>query len=310
MKKNFRFLAMAVVAMAAAVFTGCSSDDDFLMEPVDSGNLQTRSTTATQVVNFDDATADQLAGPTSYGENLYNGEVVGWYDGNVGFWTVFNTIDGVQKFYCGGIAPSNWSIRSNGTTHEKDWWYSYLNQCSVYNIDVADGASDAGHSGSNFGIVYGYQDQYNSTYMAMPEFTFVDEEVNLVNRNIQYMYVCNSSYTYGVIINGNYWDDGEDDGWTGSAQSLVKTKGWFKVLAYGYKADGSATNGGNPVEFYLADYRDNSATATPAINKWTKWDLSALGSVAKVKFNFEGSDNSKYGLNTPAYICIDDITFN
>ena len=30
MKKNFRFLAMAVVAMAAAVFTGCSSDDDFL----------------------------------------------------------------------------------------------------------------------------------------------------------------------------------------------------------------------------------------------------------------------------------------
>lgn len=28
MKKNFRFLAMAVVAMAAAVFTGCSSDDE------------------------------------------------------------------------------------------------------------------------------------------------------------------------------------------------------------------------------------------------------------------------------------------
>lgn len=31
MKKNFRFLAMAVVAMASAVFTGCSSDDDFLL---------------------------------------------------------------------------------------------------------------------------------------------------------------------------------------------------------------------------------------------------------------------------------------
>lgn len=30
MKKNFRFMAMAVVAMAATVFTGCSSDDDFL----------------------------------------------------------------------------------------------------------------------------------------------------------------------------------------------------------------------------------------------------------------------------------------
>lgn len=31
MKKNLKFLAMAVVAMAAAVFTGCSSDDDFLL---------------------------------------------------------------------------------------------------------------------------------------------------------------------------------------------------------------------------------------------------------------------------------------
>ena len=251
-----------------------------------------------------------MAGPTSYGENLYDGSILGWTDPTIGFWTEFNTVGGVTAFYCGGIAPSNWSIRSNGTTHTQDWWYSYQNQCSVYNTDVADGASNAGHSGSNFGIVYGYLDQYNSTYMAMPEFTFVDEEYNLVNRNIQYMYVCNSAYTYGVIIHGNYWDDGEDDGWTGSAQSLVTSKGWFKVLAYGYKADGSATNGGNPVEFYLADYRDNSSTATPAIEKWTKWDLSALGSVARIKFNFVGSDNSQYGLNTPAYVCIDDITFN
>ena len=34
MKKNLKFLAMAVVAMAAAVFTGCSSDDDFRMRRV------------------------------------------------------------------------------------------------------------------------------------------------------------------------------------------------------------------------------------------------------------------------------------
>jgi hypothetical protein len=30
--------------------------------------------------------------------------------------------------------------------------------------------------------------------------------------------------------------------------------------------------------------------------------------VQSVKFNFEGSDSGAYGLNTPAYICIDDIT--
>lgn len=42
MKKNFRFLAMAVVAMAAAVFTGCSSDDDFLA-PYEESAIQTRA---------------------------------------------------------------------------------------------------------------------------------------------------------------------------------------------------------------------------------------------------------------------------
>ena len=43
MKKNFRFLAMAVLAMAAAVFTGCSSDDDFLA-PYEESAIQTRAT--------------------------------------------------------------------------------------------------------------------------------------------------------------------------------------------------------------------------------------------------------------------------
>lgn len=46
MKKNFRFLAMAVVAMAAAVFTGCSSDDDFLA-PYEESAIQTRAISST-----------------------------------------------------------------------------------------------------------------------------------------------------------------------------------------------------------------------------------------------------------------------
>ena len=37
-------------------------------------------------------------------------------------------------------------------------------------------------------------------------------------------------------------------------------------------------------------------------------DLSGLGdSVCTVAINFEGSDSSTYGLNTPAYVAIDDI---
>ncbi len=45
MKRKLRFLAGACLFTATALFSGCSSDDDFLMDPVDSGTSQTRAVT-------------------------------------------------------------------------------------------------------------------------------------------------------------------------------------------------------------------------------------------------------------------------
>ena len=86
MKKNFRFLAMAVLAMAAAVFTGCSSDDDFLA-PYEESAIQTRATPnpdGTTTITFDDFASSMMAMPTSYGANYY---------GNVGSYTQVEEID-------------------------------------------------------------------------------------------------------------------------------------------------------------------------------------------------------------------------
>lgn len=61
MKKNFRFLAMAVVAMAAAVFTGCSSDDDFLA-PYEESAIQTRAISSTNaLIDFDNVPSSVMA---------------------------------------------------------------------------------------------------------------------------------------------------------------------------------------------------------------------------------------------------------
>ena len=69
MKKNFRFLAMAVVAMAAAVFTGCSSDDDFLA-PYEESAIQTRAISSTNaLINFDNVPSSVMASD-QYGNNL------------------------------------------------------------------------------------------------------------------------------------------------------------------------------------------------------------------------------------------------
>ena len=44
------------------------------------------------------------------------------------------------------------------------------------------------------------------------------------------------------------------------------------------------------------------------MKEWKFCDLSSLGQVTKLEFTFSGSRSNAYGLLTPAYICIDDLT--
>lgn len=37
MRNFYKIMAVATVAVTTAVFTGCSSDDDFMVEPIGSG---------------------------------------------------------------------------------------------------------------------------------------------------------------------------------------------------------------------------------------------------------------------------------
>ena len=75
MKRTFRYLATAAITAAAIAFTACNADDDFYMEPLDSASPETRADVGTDwvTVTFDDVPEDQLAGPSSYGANLYDG---------------------------------------------------------------------------------------------------------------------------------------------------------------------------------------------------------------------------------------------
>lgn len=58
MRNFYKIMAMAVVAMTVAVFTGCSSDDDFL-SPYEESAIQTRATNATNaIIDFDNVPAD------------------------------------------------------------------------------------------------------------------------------------------------------------------------------------------------------------------------------------------------------------
>ena len=89
------------------------------------------------------------------------------------------------------------------------------------------------------------------------------------------------------------------------ARLLRKSAPWLKIVAYGYDsadADPTSDEPTSTAEFYLVNGYN-------VVETWQKWDLSELGKVAKVRFNFLYSDEmgGKYGFTIPGYFAYDDI---
>lgn len=96
--------------------------------------------------------------------------------------------------------------------------------------------------------------------------------------------------------------NGNKFGNIGVAGSMAETNGYFEVILECYDATGKLIDTKTQL---LADYRIGNTQVTP-VTTWTYWPIN-VENVKTVKFNFAGSDTGAYGLNTPAYICIDDI---
>lgn len=82
---------------------------------------------------------------------------------------------------------------------------------------------------------------------------------------------------------------------------------FFLLTAYGYNFSGEVTDS---VEFYLADYRFEDNSQDYIVDEWTWVDLSALGFVQRVEFVLTSTDVGMFGVNTPTYFCIDNITYD
>lgn len=80
---------------------------------------------------------------------------------------------------------------------------------------------------------------------------------------------------------------------------------WFLLTITGYDALGGVTG---QVDFDLADFAFVDPALDYVVDAWTLVDLSSLGPVKSLGFSFSGSDVGTFGLNTPAYVAIDDVT--
>ncbi len=116
---------------------------------------------------------------------------------------------------------------------------------------------------------------------------------NLKSDNFKFKgaWITNTTYAYLVIKEGNAFASKFNDG------------DWFILTATGYSADDKVIG---KVDFYLADYRNGN---TEAFDTWRWFDWSAIGNADYIKFTMSSSDtHPEYGMNTPAYFCMDAIT--
>ncbi|WP_343632249.1 DUF4465 domain-containing protein [Fluviicola sp.] len=81
---------------------------------------------------------------------------------------------------------------------------------------------------------------------------------------------------------------------------------WFRLLIIGKDAQSNTTD---TVVFYLADYRFATNAQDYIVNTWQTVDLTSLGEVQFLEFELESSDVGSWGINTPAYFALDNITY-
>ena len=247
----------------------------------------------------------QYSGPLMYGNDSMDAMYY-WYDeGNTELYHMFPD-NYAYCFWGGGHAVSNYwgagyADEDRNGHIAKYYGEDYVNQWA--GKPGADGALGwfllqlmtpvPAHSGDNFCVHYGYMDDY-SFIENLPEWTFYDCEP----RVIDHMYVTNTIYTLNQLYNGVKSEEGNSFGgnWTGLTEDA-----WLKIVAYGFE-NVDDDEPVSEVEFYLVQ-------GLNVVEEWQKWDLSELGAVAKVRFNFLYSDEmgGRYGFTIPGYFAYDDV---
>lgn len=213
----------------------------------------------------------QYGGTLTY--NNYGEATYYWYDeNNTEIEHSFTT-----PYWGGGHAISNFVIENYETLPEGHYgWYELQFATPI-----------GGHNGSkNFCVHNGYKDDYNSQIYdgKLAWFSFKNGKELVVD----HMYVTNTCYALNSLTYG--------DGFNSPATEDT----YFKIVAYGYNANDEEVG---TAEFYLCK------TGRQFVTDWQKWDLSSLGKVNKIVFNFAASDDQigSYGLNCPAYFAYDDV---
>lgn len=80
---------------------------------------------------------------------------------------------------------------------------------------------------------------------------------------------------------------------------------FLKLTITGLSAAGLVTGS---VDTYLADFRFADSAQDHVLDQWRTVDLSGLGMVQSLRFSMASSDTGEFGMNTPAYFAMDNLS--
>lgn len=177
--------------------------------------------------------------------------------------------------------------------------YSFENRCMA-EYDTWGGFAYSRRTSTDFSVLM--TDQFNSCvgsgYQGSENYAVAYDNgtIQVLNSplegdSLRGCYVTNSAYALTAIREGYAMAHrfGEGD--------------YLKVTFTGHKADGTEST----LDYYLSDYRASNEVDRYALDTWQWVDLRPLGRVTSVTYVLSGSDTSAYGLNTPAYFCLDNF---
>lgn len=234
------------------------------------------------VKSFDNQTQTQQTSVIVRGEHL-----VATFEDNYlapeSYWQGLDG-DGESVFYSGSYSFTNTHYPSF------EFWggFAYSNVTSTV-FEPSEFLTHQFRSGVGSGV------DNSETYAVL--YTFgAETKVSVMNKEegmvIPGVYLTNAAYTLNSMI---YGDSFVDD--------PFKKGDFFKVIFKGKtKAKTTST-----LEYYLADYRSENEADHYMLTDWKWVDLSGLGSVSEISISVTGSRVGDQGLNTPAYLCMDNF---
>jgi hypothetical protein len=174
-------------------------------------------------------------------------------------------------YWSSGFAYSNWTDSVTS---------GYTNQ---YSAKPASGFAGS----AKYVVAYGSNNIVKLTGVAL-------------GQSVNGFYITNSTYAYNSMRDGDFV--GKKFGGVSGHDS-----DWFKVDIFAYSG-GSLKS--DSVTFFLADFRAKDSSKNYIVREWQWVNLLPLGHADSLQFRLSSSDNGSFGMNTPAYFCMDNFITN